>query len=208
MTKYCGQCKTTKPITDFTKAKRSSNNYRRADAVETHVYCKVCNAHRAKEWRKKNPNYRGSGKILAIPKEDRRMMSALRSRLSTCRGRIKKYNMIPTDLTDTYLYELYIAQNKQCALTGATLLTEKEHPLTVSLDQIKAGQGYIIGNVQLIAWCVNRAKGDLDTDHFYEMCEVVLEYRKVQRLSLTGVGSSDPKRGTPAMQDEDIVCSA
>jgi len=207
MTKYCGQCKMTKPIADFTKAKRSSDNYRRADEAERHSYCKSCNASRAREWRDKNPNYKGSGKINAIPKEDRRMMSALRTRLSTCKGRIKKFNLINSDLDDIYLYDLYIAQNKQCALTGATLLTEKEHPLSVSLDQIKAGQGYIKGNVQLVAWCINRAKGDLDTEHFYEMCGAVLEYRKVQRLSRKGVEPSGSKRGTPVLQDEDIVCS-
>lgn len=31
---------------------------------------------------------------------------------------------------------------------------------------------------------------------------------KVQRLAGSGVGSSDPKRGTPVYQDEDIVWSA
>jgi len=197
MNKYCNGCNTLKPLTEFTAAKRGSTNYRANDAIERHAYCKPCNAHRAREWRKNNPNYRGSGKVKAVPPEDRRMMSALRARLTTCKGRIKKFNKVPTDLTDTYLYELYIAQNKQCALTGATLLTEKEHPLSVSLDQIKADQGYIQGNVQLVAWCVNRAKGDLSLDHFYEMCEAVLLCRKVQRLSLKGVEPSGSKRGTP-----------
>ena len=45
-------------------------------------------------------------------------------------------------------------------------------------------KGYVEGNVQWLAWCVNRAKGDLELNDFFDMCEIVLQHRKEQRLSL------------------------
>ena len=196
--KLCKGCGLIKSLDEFTQSKIGSTNHKASEGQTHHTYCKQCNAERAREWRKKNgTNYKGSGKITAIPPEDRRFMSAIRNRLSTAKGRSKKFNKVEPDLTDTYLYELFLKQNKACALTGVLLNTVKEDPLSLSLDQIDPNKGYVMGNVQWLAWCVNRAKGDLDTQHFYDMCEAVLEYRKVQRLSREGVESSDSKRGTP-----------
>ena len=198
-TRTCGQCGETKLIDEFTRAKPS---LRFSNQKQTHhSYCKKCNAARAREWRKARPGYVGSGAITAIPKEDRLLMSAIRQRLSDAKGRCKKLNKPMPELTAEYLYKLFIAQNRACALTGAPISLELEHPLCISLDQIDPTKGYKEGNVQWLGWVVNRAKGDLSLDHFYEMCEAVLEYRKVQRLSNgdsatvepSRVGSSEPK---------------
>ncbi len=48
--KFCFDCKTEKPIEQF------SANKRKADNRET--YCKPCASKRSKDWRKKNPDYR------------------------------------------------------------------------------------------------------------------------------------------------------
>lgn len=182
-TKTCNACGVEKELDEFTRSKIGSTNHK-ASKASHHSYCKVCNALKAKEWRVKyGSNYVGTGKIIAVPPEDRRFMSAIRSRLSNCKQRSKKFNMILPDLTDTYLYDLFLKQNKACALTGELLDAIKESPLALSLDQIDPGKGYIQGNVQWVAWCINRAKGDLDVEHFYEMCNAVLEYQKAQRLS-------------------------
>lgn len=203
-TKYCNSCSTEKPIEEFTKSKRQFK-YTASEAY--HAYCKVCNATRAREWRKKHPNYRGTGKLKSYPKEDQLLMSAIRQRLVDARSRCKKLNKPAPTIDADYLYQLFLQQNRKCAITGAELAVETNHSLCLSLDQIDPLKGYTKGNVQWLAWCVNRAKGDLTISDFYDMCEVVLEHRKVQRLSLTGVEPSGSKRGTPAIQDEDIVCS-
>lgn len=178
--KLCNDCGTEKPLEEFTRSKstnsfKSNGNY--------HAYCKVCNAARAREWRKNNTNYKGTGRIKAVPLEDRLLMSAIRQRITDAKTRCKKYNKSVPELNDTYLYKLFLKQNRQCAITGTKLVIEKDHPLCLSLDQIDPSKGYKEGNVQWLAWCVNRAKGDLSLEHFYEMCEVVIKNRKVQRLS-------------------------
>lgn len=179
--KFCNDCGEEKPIDQFTRSK-ANQNFKQAHLTH-HSYCKTCNARRAREWRKTRPNYRGTGRLKAVPKEDRVLMSAIRQRLVDARSRCKKFGKESPTVTDQELYEIYLEQNRKCALTGATLVLEKEHPLCLSLDQKDPTQGYTKENVQWLAWAVNRAKGDLPMHDFYGMCQAVLDYRKVQRLS-------------------------
>lgn len=176
----CSNCGETKPLSEFPQKrgesikllKRSTNNY-----------CKACNAERSRKWRANNPGYRTTGKVIALPVEERPWMSAVRQRLTDARGRCKKLKRDAPNISAEYLYSLLLSQGKKCALTGADLLLEPNHPLCLSLDQKDPGKGYVEGNVQWLAWCVNRAKGDLDNNDFFDMCEVIVQNRKVQRLS-------------------------
>lgn len=179
--KKCNHCGLTKALDFFTKSKPSAN-YKTQNQTH-HSYCKECNASRAREWRKLHPNYRGSGTINNTPLVDRLLMSAIRQRLTDAKSRTKKYSKSVVTVTAEYLYELFNKQDRKCALTRAELLIEQDHPLCLSLDQIDPTKGYTEGNVQWLAWAVNRAKGNLSTDDFYDMCEVILNNRKAQRLS-------------------------
>lgn len=181
-TKHCIQCDTTKPVESFTKANRTGSYKEQTSGY--HSYCKACNAARAKELRKAyGTNYRGSGKLKNVPVEDRYLMSAIRARLTDAKARCRKFNKTAPEVSDTYLYKLFLDQERKCALTATPLLVEKQSPLCLSLDQIDPSKGYVEGNVQWLAWAVNRAKGDLSTDDFLNMCSAVLSNRNVQRLS-------------------------
>lgn len=181
MTKNCRSCKQDKPLSEFSERK-IKNQF--ATTHQTHAtYCKSCNATRAAQWRNKNIGYRPTGKVSLIPLEDRLLMSAIRQRLNDARCRCKKLGKSAPTVNADQLYDLFLKQDRRCALTGAKLSLEKEHSLCLSLDQKDPGKGYVLNNLQWLAWCVNRAKGDLGIEHFYEMCEIVLEHRKVQRLS-------------------------
>lgn len=182
--KLCNKCALTKPIEEFpfNKSNKSVNFKVQKDRYRN--TCKVCTAEKSRLWRqtKGGINYRGSGVNKLVPKEDMLLMSAIRTRLSSAKGRAVKSRIL-CELTDIYLYELFIEQDRKCKLTGVTLTLDLGSPLVLSLDQIDSGKGYVVGNVQWIAWAVNRAKGDLSIGNFYSMCEAVLKYRKVQRLS-------------------------
>ncbi len=91
--KHCKACDTTKPLEEFSRAK-SSKNFKCAKNTH-HSYCKQCNASQAREWRKARPGYTGSGKIKAIPIEDRLLMSAIRQRLTDAKIRCKKLKKNP-----------------------------------------------------------------------------------------------------------------
>ena len=179
--KFCNDCQTEKPLESFTKA-RANNDFKNSHRIY-HAYCKECNARRAREWRKLKGNYRGSGRNRLVPKEDYLLMSAIRQRLVDAKSRCRKYSKDAPSVTDLELYNLFLSQNRACALTGAPLNTIKGHPLCLSLDQKNPKLGYTLDNVQWLSWAVNRAKGDLDMIDFYGMCEAVMTHRKVQRLS-------------------------
>lgn len=178
VTLKCDVCKLDKPIKDFPKKSvNKSLSYKKRNNR-----CKACNASLAREWRKNHTNYRGSGKITSIPQEDRLLVSAISSRLTDAKMRSKKKNL-PVDITRDYLYQLFKEQDRKCALTGVELRIEKKAFACLSIDKIDSNLGYVKGNVQWVAWAANRAKGDMSLEMFVDMCNKVMKYQKVQRLS-------------------------
>lgn len=184
--KTCTKCNEIKSLDAFPKRKKENLSYKN----QTNSQCKACLAERARAWRKKHPGYRGTGQISAIPEEDRLLYSAIGSRLIDCKMRAKKAKQVLPTIDKDYLYNLFLEQNRCCALTGVPLRIEKRAITCLSLDKIKPDLGYRKENVQWVAWAVNRAKGDMSEEVFIDMCRQVFEYRKVQRLS-NGVNTTN-----------------
>lgn len=138
--------------------------------------CKVCDALYAREFRKTNKNYRGSGITKKYPIEERLLISAIGTRLADAKSRSQKgFAFVDPDLNRDWLYALFKKQAGKCALSGVTLLIERKSPLSLSLDQIEPSKGYIKENLQWVAWAVNRAKGDMPTNMFLDMCKKITE---------------------------------
>lgn len=82
-----------------------------------------------------------------------------------------------------YAWNLYVKQNKKCALTGRNIgfaITNSEQEAgkgTASLDRINNKNGYIKGNVQWVHKDINWLKQDFDEDYFIKMCEDVVKHR-------------------------------
>lgn len=177
---HCNKCNTTKNVTDFSPSK-GVNSHRNSPKYK---YCKICSAAIAREWRKNNKNYQGSGVRKHIPKDDLLLYSAISSRLIYAKGRANKRNQIIPNLTKDYLYTLYKSQNGLCALSGHAMSLIVGDLTCLSLDKIDPDLGYVEGNVQWLMWCTNRAKGELSSSDFIALCEkIVSTNQKVQRLS-------------------------
>ena len=87
-----------------------------------------------------------------------------------------KRNKIPVDITIKYGWDLYIKQNKKCALSGLPLFfpkTGSDRTSTISLDRIDSSKGYIKGNVQWVHKDINMMKRIYDQKYFIEMCKLV-----------------------------------
>lgn len=182
--KTCNTCKIERSLSDFPEiGKHISYKNQGVNRPSHGSVCRLCKAAAAREWRKSHTNYKGTGKLTSIPQEDRLLASAISERLVQAKERIKKYGQIETDLDRDYLYQLFKEQKGRCALSGVVMKIEKQAVTCLSLDKIKPALGYIKGNVQWVAWAINRAKGDMDEVVFIDMCRQVLEYQKVQRLS-------------------------
>lgn len=91
---------------------------------------------------------------------------------------------ISFNVTIDYLYQLYLSQNKKCALTGVpidipsfTLVRDKCQSLG-SIDRIDSSKGYEEGNVQWVHKDINRMKLDFSSSRFIELCELVAKGSK------------------------------
>ena len=76
------------------------------------------------------------------------------------------------NITDEYLYKLFIEQHEICKLSGLKLSINLKD-FTASIDRIDSNMGYIIGNVQWLHKDVNYLKYDLDIEELYYICEKI-----------------------------------
>ena len=94
-------------------------------------------------------------------------------------ARVRK---LECSISINYIWELFIKQNRQCALTGMKLQfapRDNDYSRTASLDRIDSTKGYVEGNVQWVHKDVNTIKWDLTLDKFFKVCKMVVEYNKL-----------------------------
>lgn len=83
-------------------------------------------------------------------------------------------------ITKEYAYQLFLQQDKKCALTGRNIkfaTHAKAHTqgeTTASLDRIDSSKGYVEGNVQWLHKDVNKMKWDLSQEDFIKICKEVV----------------------------------
>jgi hypothetical protein len=78
------------------------------------------------------------------------------------------------NLTDAYLETIWTGY---CALTKVSITLkkygEKNKPNTASLDRIDSNRGYIMGNVQFVAYSINLAKNSFTDTEILEFINTV-----------------------------------
>lgn len=86
------------------------------------------------------------------------------------------------DISIEYLWELFIKQERKCALSGILLTFSANHGKiqgTASLDRIDSSKGYIEGNVQWVHTIINNMKWDMPQEQFLNMCNIISDYNKI-----------------------------
>lgn len=107
-----------------------------------------------------NPNWKGHGEV---PGE---AFNKIRSGAKT-RG-------IPLEVTPTDLHDLWVAQDRKCALSGMPLVMGD----TASLDRIDSKKSYHVGNIQWVHKVINTMKNAFPEEVFIEMCRRVSNQHK------------------------------
>jgi hypothetical protein len=82
----------------------------------------------------------------------------------------------PLEIDIKYGWDLYLKQDKKCALSGLIIRFPEKHTdttQTCSLDRIDSSKGYIPGNVQWVHKHINIMKNKFSQEHFIEMCKLV-----------------------------------
>lgn len=77
-------------------------------------------------------------------------------------------------VTPEFLWNLFLQQNKKCALTGLEIkLGSRIKQQTASLDRIDSNKGYTEDNVQWVHKDINIMKSKYGQDYFIQMCKLV-----------------------------------
>lgn len=118
---------------------------------------------------------------------------------------------IEFNITIEYLWEVFIKQNKQCALSGVNLYfsdirKNKNKKRTVSVDRINSSVGYIEGNIQWVHKTVNIMKNKLSNEEFIDFCKKISDNstRKKGPYSLFIGRWQPPHKGHMFLFDEAI----
>jgi len=103
----------------------------------------------------------------------------------------KRRNFIwDEDITIEYLWNLYLQQNKKCAISGLNIcFTDKRincnidfRFMTASLDRINSNIGYIKGNIQWVHKDINLMKNNFNQEYFINLCEKIAEHNKYSKV--------------------------
>ena len=78
-------------------------------------------------------------------------------------------------ITAEFIWRLYLAQYRKCALTGWAIGFDTVSGVTASLDRIDSAKSYIEGNVQWVHKDVNLAKMDFPQEVFVKICRAVVK---------------------------------
>ena len=113
---------------------------------------------------KNNPKFKGFGEV------SQSIIACLRNGAEE-RG-------LEFDVNAEYLWNLFIKQDKKCAITKLQLILPQRRTDTkynASLDRIDSSKGYIEGNVQWVHRNINTMKWDFTQEEFIKYCKLVAQ---------------------------------
>ena len=131
-----------------------------------------------KLWNKNNPDkvkQHGKNSRLKYQIDGNAFLSNLFSMVKSSAKNRAKGRILPVTVTKQDIERLIIKSNGKCALSGFKLTIVRNSPFKASLDRIDSSKGYIKGNIQVVAKCVNIAKNNLSQKDFIKMCKSVVD---------------------------------
>lgn len=87
-----------------------------------------------------------------------------------------KVRNLPFEITIEDAWQLFLKQNKKCALTGLDIKLSTgnlDKETTASLDRIDSTKGYTLENIQWVHTDINKMKMEFPQKYFIEMCKLV-----------------------------------
>jgi hypothetical protein len=173
----CRVCRESKPYEEFEHREYG----RRRDR------CKVCanaardpikNRRRVKEWQQANPEKKRAASRRNYDNRRTDVTRWIASNLRTTRATCKKRD-IPCTVTAIELTAVYEAQAGKCAITGRVMLigSKGQQRDSLSIDRIEPAGGYVLGNVRLVTYQANMARGMFSDEELYAFCEAALRNR-------------------------------
>ena len=94
--------------------------------------------------------------------------------------RSAKVRNIPFFVTIEQIWDLFLKQNRKCALSGLEIKFPISHKddITASLDRIDSSKDYTLNNIQWVHKDINIMKQDTPEDKFIKYCETIVNYNR------------------------------
>lgn len=80
------------------------------------------------------------------------------------------------NLTEEFLMKLNEKQNNRCAISRIVFDNDKNK---ISIDRIDSSKGYLMDNVQLVTFNVNRMKNNFKQEYFINICKKISQNGKL-----------------------------
>lgn len=84
-----------------------------------------------------------------------------------------KRRVLPMEVSQQYLWDLFLSQDRRCAYTREVLTLHPRNTRTASVDRVDNLLGYVEGNVQWVHKEINMMKGQLSDKRFRQLCGAV-----------------------------------
>lgn len=165
--KTCTHCGAVQPLVSFYTTGRRVDG-----SPKYNSWCKACISKKQASYHKRTW---GEDKLKYTAFK---RTKSVRSYLQYLRAKAVQRKKVGGVISVDALELLWQTQHGLCALTGWPMTMELANgvvPTNCSLDRIDSGQGYVVGNVQLVCRAANVAKSDLSTADFVKMCRAVVE---------------------------------
>lgn len=89
------------------------------------------------------------------------------------RERRTKRTKLPIKITIKDAWNLYLKQDKKCALSGLPIIIRNGSYGDASIDRIDSGRGYELDNIQWVHKDINFMKRTYSQKYFIELCKKV-----------------------------------
>lgn len=140
--------------------------YRKGRSENKDKICKQC---KAEEHRQRRLHHSKDQIITSLLTN---MKSSIKKKINKCRSEFKE-----SSLTKDDVYDVLNKQNDRCAYTNRILAFEYNNINKISIDRIDSSRGYVKENIQLVCWCANQAKNNLDENEFLSMVDDIYKYK-------------------------------
>ena len=103
--------------------------------------------------------------------------------LSKLKSGAKKRNL-EVKITIDDIWNVYVKQNKKCAISGIFISFAANHKeyisysAAASVDRIDSSKGYTIDNIQIVHKQINMMKQSLSDGDFINWCRIICDYNK------------------------------
>ena len=115
-----------------------------------------------------------------------------------CRARGKK---VPFNLKIEDIIQLMVAQDYRCALCKVPFLNvlQNEPAFRPSLDRMKPAEGYVVGNVRIVAFIANLAMNKWGEEPLWRLAELMMNNRASSPAEKEHASNNLANRSTKAL---------